>query len=41
MKTKNLKMSQFLWDHKTLENTVLYLDIEVGDALEISESIEA
>jgi hypothetical protein len=39
-KTKNLRVSQLLLGHKKLESTVRYLDIEVDDALEISESIE-
>ncbi|CAM6273069.1 Tyr recombinase domain-containing protein [Citrobacter sedlakii] len=39
-KTKNLRLLQLLSGHKKLESTVRYLDIEVDDALEISESIE-
>lgn len=39
-KTKNLRVIQLLLGHKKLESTVLYLGIEVDDALEISESIE-
>ncbi len=39
-KMKNLRLLQLLSGHKKLESTVRYLDIEVDDALEISESIE-
>lgn len=35
--TKNLRAVQLLLGHSTLESTVRHLDIEVDDALEISE----
>jgi site-specific recombinase XerC len=40
-KTKNLRACQLLLGHRKLESTVRYLGIEVEDALEISESIDA
>lgn len=40
-KTKNFLMTQFLLGHEKLESTVLYLGIEIDDALEISESMKA
>ena len=40
-KTKNLRACQLLLGHRKLESTVRYLGIEVGDALEVSESIDA
>ena len=39
-KTKNLRVIQLLLGHKKLESTVLYLGIEVENALEVSESLE-
>jgi integrase len=39
-KTKNIRACQLLLGHTKLESTVRYLDIEVDDALEISESID-
>jgi integrase len=39
-RTKNLRAVQLLLGHSKLESTVRYLDIEVDDALEISEQIE-
>jgi site-specific recombinase XerC len=40
-KTKNLRACQLLLGHRKLESTVRYLGIEVENALEISESIDA
>lgn len=40
-KTKNLRACQLLLDHRKLESTVLYLGVEVDDALEISAGIDA
>ncbi|XOV77526.1 MAG: tyrosine-type recombinase/integrase [Aestuariibacter sp.] len=40
-KTKNLRVVQLLLGHQKLESTVRYLGIEVDDALEISEKIDA
>jgi integrase len=40
-KTKNLRAVQLLLGHSKLESTVRYLGIEVDDALEISEQIDA
>lgn len=40
-KTKNLRVCQLLLGHRKLESTVRYLGIEVDDALEVSESIDA
>jgi len=40
-KTKNLRACQLLLGHRKLESTVRYLGIEVDDALEVSESIDA
>lgn len=39
-RTKNLRSVQILLDHTKLESTVRYLDIDVDDALEISEQTE-
>jgi hypothetical protein len=39
-KTNYLRVIQLLPDHKKLESTVRYLEIEIYDALAISESIE-
>jgi len=39
-RTKNLRAVQLLLGHTKLESTVLYLGIEVDDALEISEQTE-
>jgi len=39
-RTKNLWAVQLLLGHTELENTVRYLDIEVDDALKISEQTE-
>lgn len=39
-RTKNLRAVQLLLGHIKLESTVRYLDIEVGDALEIAEQTE-
>jgi integrase len=39
-KTGNLRACQLLLGHRKLESTVRYLDIEVDDALTISEQIE-
>ena len=36
-RTKNLRAVQILLGHTKLESTISYLDIEVDDALEISE----
>ncbi len=38
--TKNLRVILLLLGHKKLESTVRYLGNEVGDTLEITESIE-
>lgn len=40
-KTKNLRACQLLLGHRKLESTVLYLGVEVDDALEISTGIDA
>lgn len=40
-RTKNLRAVQLLLGHTKLESTVRYLGIEVDDALELSEQIEA
>lgn len=40
-KTKNLRAVQLLLGHTKLESTVRYLGIEVDDALEIAEQIDA
>lgn len=37
LRTKNLRAVQLLLGHSKLESTVRYLEIEVDDALEISE----
>ena len=39
-KTGNLRAVQLLLGHTKLEGTVRYLDIEVDDALAISEQVE-
>lgn len=39
-RTKNLRAVQLLLGHTKLESTVLYLGIEVDDALEIAEQTE-
>ncbi len=39
-RTKNLRAVQLLFGHTKLESTVRYLDIEVDDALELSEQTE-
>lgn len=39
-RTKNLRAVQLLLGHSKLESTVRYLEIEVDDALEISEQTE-
>lgn len=39
-KTGNLRACQLLLGHRKLESTVLYLGIEVDDALELSEHLE-
>lgn len=39
-KTGNLRACQLLLGHRKLESTVRYLDIEVDDALEMSEQID-
>lgn len=39
-RTRNLRAVQLLLGHTKLESTVRYLDIEVDDALEISEQTE-
>ena len=39
-KTGNLRAVQLLLGHTKLESTVLYLGIEVDDALAISEQVE-
>ena len=39
-RTKNLRAVQLLLGHSKLESTVRYFDIEVDDALEISEQTE-
>jgi hypothetical protein len=40
-RTKNLRAVQLLLAHSKLESTVGYLGIEVDDALEIAEQMEA
>ena len=40
-KTKNLRACQLLLGHRKLESTVRYLGIEIDDALEVSEQIDA
>jgi integrase len=40
-RTKNLRAVQLLLGHTKLESTVLYLGIEVEDALELAEQTEA
>jgi len=40
-KTKNLRAVQLLLGHTKLESTVRYLGIEVDDALEIAEQVDA
>jgi site-specific recombinase XerC len=40
-KTMNLRACQLLLGHRKLESTVLYLGVEVDDALEISAGIDA
>jgi integrase len=40
-RTKNLRAVQLLLGHTKLESTVRYLGVEVDDALEIAEQIEA
>lgn len=40
-RTKNLRPVPLLLGHTKLESTVRYLGIEVDDALEIAEHIEA
>lgn len=39
-RTKNLRAVQILLGHSKLESTVMYLGIEVDDALEIYEQTE-
>ena len=39
-KAKNLRVDQLLLGHRKLESTVRYLDLEVEDALEVSEKRE-
>jgi site-specific recombinase XerC len=39
-RSKNLRVVQLLLGHSKLESTVRYFDIEVDDALEISEQTE-
>jgi site-specific recombinase XerC len=39
-RTKNLRAVQLLLGHSKLESTVLYLGIEVDDALEMAEQTE-
>jgi site-specific recombinase XerC len=39
-RTKNLRAVQLLLGHAKLESTVRYLEIEVDDALDISEQTE-
>ena len=38
--TKSLRAAQLLLRHSKLQSTLRYLDIEVDDALEISEQTE-
>ena len=40
-KTKNLRAVQLLLGHSNLDSTVRYLGIEIDDALEMSEQVEA
>ena len=40
-RTKNLRAVQLLLGHRKLESTVRYLGIEVEDALELAEHIDA
>ncbi|MCV6605358.1 MAG: tyrosine-type recombinase/integrase, partial [Porticoccaceae bacterium] len=40
-RTKNLRAIQILLGHTKLESTARYLGIEVDDALELAEQIEA
>jgi site-specific recombinase XerD len=40
-RTKNLRAVQLLLGHRKLESTVIYLGIEVEDALEIAERTDA
>ena len=40
-KTKNIRAVQLLLGHTKLESTVRYLGIDVDDALELSEQIDA
>jgi hypothetical protein len=40
-KTKKLIACQLLLGHRKLKSIVTYLGIEVGEALEVSESIDA
>ncbi len=40
-RTKNLRAIQLLLGHSKLESTVQYLGIEVDDALEMTEQIDA
>lgn len=39
-KTGNLCACQLLLDHTKLESSVRYLDVEVDDALQLSEALE-
>ena len=38
--TKNIRAVQLLLGHSKLESTVLYLGVDIDDALEISEQID-
>jgi site-specific recombinase XerD len=40
-RTKNLRTVQLMLGHTKLESTVRYLGIEIDDALELAEHIEA